>query len=515
LSAALLEHQEATIGDIRLQVGNIFDLENPEEDRKLHQWANALHIKTRPDVIRSQLLFQPGDPYSVQTVDESERLLRSNRYLQEAEIVPVNYSEGVVDLEVRTTDTWTLTPSLTLGRSGGKNSAGFGLKEYNLLGRGTSITAAYKSNVDRDSMSFGYFDRNLFASRYQLDLAYADTSDGFNRRFGLEQPFFALDARRAGGVNLHDGRLTESLYDRGEILSQYEHRFASHEAYVGWSKGLQGGWTRRYVSGIGYDSHEFGPAPGGADAGALVPGDRRFVFPFAGVEWLQDDYDTTRNLDHMNRTEDRYLGRKLSFRLGYASTGLGSTANAWLYQGYVGDTLVHSPGNTLSVQANWQGRIEDGASRNVMLGLSGRYDRRQSDRRLFHARLAASWGNNLDVDNPTYIGGDNGLRGYPLRYQGGDKSLLVTLEERLFTDWYPWRLFNIGGAVFFDAGRTWGSSAAGGENLGWLRDVGFGLRIGSTRSGEGKMIHIDVAFPLDGEADISNVQFLVETRKGF
>ena len=29
------------------------------------------------------------------------------------------------------------------------------------------------------------------------------------------------------------------------------------------------------------------------------------------------------------------------------------------------------------------------------------------------------------------------------------------------------------------------------------------------------MIHIDVAFPLDGEADIDDVQFLLSTRKSF
>jgi hypothetical protein len=29
------------------------------------------------------------------------------------------------------------------------------------------------------------------------------------------------------------------------------------------------------------------------------------------------------------------------------------------------------------------------------------------------------------------------------------------------------------------------------------------------------MIHIDLAYPLDGGSDISKVQFLLETRKGF
>lgn len=121
----------------------------------------------------------------------------------------------------------------------------------------------------------------------------------------------------------------------------------------------------------------------------------------------------------------------------------------------------------------------------------------------------------MDVDNPVMLGGDNGLRGYPLRYQSGDKSLLFTIEQRFFTDWYPFRLFHVGAAVFFDAGRTWGDNPAGSANLGWLKDVGIGLRIGSSRSGLGRVTHIDLAFPMDGDSSIRSVQFLIETKKSF
>jgi outer membrane translocation and assembly module TamA len=102
-----------------------------------------------------------------------------------------------------------------------------------------------------------------------------------------------------------------------------------------------------------------------------------------------------------------------------------------------------------------------------------------------------------------------------LRYQAGDSATLFTIEQRVFTDWYPFRIFNVGGAVFFDAGRTWGHDPLQGTNHGWLRDVGFGLRIGSSRSGLGRMLHVDLAYPLDGGADISNVQIVIESRTGF
>jgi hypothetical protein len=45
-------------------------------------------------------------------------------------------------------------------------------------------------------------------------------------------------------------------------------------------------------------------------------------------------------------------------------------------------------------------------------------------------------------------------------------------------------------------------------NLGWLRDVGVGLRLGNNRSSLGNVIYFDVAAPLDGE-NIKRLQFLV------
>jgi len=108
------------------------------------------------------------------------------------------------------------------------------------------------------------------------------------------------------------------------------------------------------------------------------------------------------------------------------------------------------------------------------------------------------------------LGGDNGLRGYPLRYQSGDRRALLTLEERIYTDWYPFRLFRVGGAVFFDVGRAWGGENANTNtvNPGWLSDVGFGLRILSARSAFGNVWHADVAFPLNPDSNIESVQFL-------
>ena len=119
-------------------------------------------------------------------------------------------------------------------------------------------------------------------------------------------------------------------------------------------------------------------------------------------------------------------------------------------------------GSTLLLAGDFSGRLESGTLRNGIADAAVRYYVEQSKNWLFFTTLLGTKGWNLDLDNQILLGGDNGLRGYPLRYQSGTARALFTLEQRYFTDWYPFRLLRVGGAVFFDAGRTWGQRAARG-----------------------------------------------------
>jgi outer membrane protein assembly factor BamA len=171
--------------------------------------------------------------------------------------------------------------------------------------------------------------------------------------------------------------------------------------------------------------------------------------------------------------------------------------------------------HSLFVGFGLSGRLEGGATRNSLYSAGAKYFWRTSQNTLFHAALTGDVGHALDLDSELMLGGDNGLRGYPLRYQTGNSRALLTLEERFYTNWYPFRLFHVGGAVFADVGRSFGPSAIDVPNLGTLRDVGFGLRFSNSRSALANVLHIDIAFPLDGDSSIQNVQFLVGTQRSF
>ncbi|HZF26651.1 MAG TPA: hypothetical protein VEZ88_10355 [Steroidobacteraceae bacterium] len=465
-------------------------------------------------MIREQLLFRSGERYSKRLMDESERLLRSARYLYDAKIVPVAYHDGKVDVEVTTRDVWTLNPGISFGRHGGANTFGIELEELNLLGTGQSISIAHKSGIDRDENLVEYKGANLAGSRINLQASYANNSDGLRHQLLVDRPFYSLDTRGAGGVALADNEQTDSMYDLGHIVDQFREHRRFADLYGGLSHGLRDGWARRLLFGMTYDERQFEAlsAPGATNA---LPENRKLVYPWIGFDLVEDDYRKLKNHDEIERTEDFYLGTRISGRLGFSTPPLGADASAVIFAATAGHGWSPSPASTVLYSGALSGRYEDGEARNAVLDAGIRYYVEQSRSWLFYATLQGAAGHNLDLDNQILLGGDNGLRGYPLRYQGGESRALLTLEQRYFTDWYPFRLFRVGAAAFFDVGRTWGDAPLNTPSLGLLKDVGVGLRLGSSRSGLGNIIHIDLAFPLDGDPSISKVQFLVETKERF
>lgn len=514
LSPEALESVGARIGRVTIHAENIFDLDDPAEDNALFRTMNRLHVRTRDAIIVRQLLFESGEAFRVQRVDESERLLRSTAYLYDADIRLAACDEQSVDLEVHTRDVWTLKPGFTLSRSGGESRIGFDLQEDNFLGRGGSVRYVRRIDEERRSTGIGYTDRNLGGRWIALDTTIADNSDGHVVGVGIERPFYALDTRWALGARVLDHRLEDPVYSLGDEIGRFREDIEYLDGYGGWSGGLRDGWVKRWLAGVVYDNRQFDNADDSIDP-ALIPEDRKLLYPFVEYQLIEDRFQRAANLDQIHVTEDVSLGASIRLRFGLLSETLGADR-----RGAVFDVLARRGyGDPLHVlwdfSAHANGRLESGEIKNAVVGGAASWYFRQSDRHLLFATARGDVAENLDRDNPLEIGGDNGLRGYPLRYQRGDARAQFTIEQRYFTDYYLWRLFRVGAAVFFDAGRVWGENPFGGENLGWLRDVGFGLRLGSTRSSIGRVVHIDLAVPLDGDASIDRVQFLIEGKRSF
>ena len=511
-----LERKGVRIGLIEIDVGNIFDPATPGEDAAVYRMANSLHVSTRDDAIRSQLLFSENELYSRQRIAESERLLRGRRYLYDARVDAVCYhpDDETLDLIVHVRDVWSLNPGFSFNRKGGTNRMGFEIEDQDFLGRGEMVSIGWGRNVDRDSLRFVYQDPQILSSWWRGRLEYSDNSDGQFGHVDLARPFYSLDTRWSAGTAVTLGDRIDPRYQRGQVLDRFAERTDRIDLYGGLSAGLRDGWTRRWLAGIRLDRSRFSLAPGEPLVAGL-PQDRELIYPWVGAEWLEDNFVTTRNQDQLARTEDLQLGRVLHAELGLAAPAWGADRTAGLFTLHAGDGRQFDESQSMFVSCDLDGRLETDGLRDTALQAEARYYNRQQAHALFFASARGAAVQKPDLDHQLLLGGDNGLRGYPLRYQSGTSSVLFTAEERFYTDWYPFHLFHIGAAMFADAGRTWGRDVAGEEPLGWLSDVGVGLRIGNARSGLGNVLHVDLAVPTSGRNGIDAVQLLVETRQSF
>lgn len=507
-----LESRGARIGRVEVEVGEVF--ENATQLAAPYRIANDLHISTQDSTVMQQLLFHSGDAYSRRVLDETERFLRGQRYLNDATIEPIRYhDDNTVDVLVRVHDVWTLSPGLSFGRKGGSNSTRVKFADTNFLGLGKELSLERSSDVDRSAWELAYVDPNVLGSWWKLSTSHSSLSDGNQSALALERPFYSLDTRWSAGFAAADSTNDLPRYSLGRVVERLQMQHRQFEVGGGFSNGLHEGWTKRYLGGVRYDARTFQARED--DPSAAIPAERVVVYPWLGFEALQDEYVSTRNLDQIGRTEDLYLGLSARLELGFAASAWGSTHDAAIVSGAVQAGADLGNEQYLIHTLGFDSRIEGAALANAQLAWSSRYYLRQSVHRVFFAGLNGSLTSHRDPEEQLLLGGDNGLRGYPLRYQAGGASALVTLEQRFYTDWQPLKLVNVGAAVFFDAGRTWGRDDFAAPTAGWLKDVGLGLRLGSARSGLGNVLHIDLAFPLDRTSDIDSMQLIIESRRSF
>lgn len=164
--ASDIKTSDLKVGTLQIVAGNIFNPDLPEENHWYHQTTNRFHIKTQDQVIAQTLLFKPGDSLDLARIAESERLLRTRKHLKDVKITLEQVCGKQVNMRVVTTDNWTLTPSISFGRSGGNNSKSISIEEHNLLGLGKELNLSFKQDEQRNQSHLIYNDPQVLGTRY-------------------------------------------------------------------------------------------------------------------------------------------------------------------------------------------------------------------------------------------------------------------------------------------------------------------------------------------------------------
>ena len=102
------KHQEGkVIRNITIETLDPFGYSVTNEKKvpkhKLEHFGNTVHIKTKEVTIRNSILFKKYDKLDSKLLLESERLIRSQRYIREVTIVPVDIpkNKDSIDIKIR------------------------------------------------------------------------------------------------------------------------------------------------------------------------------------------------------------------------------------------------------------------------------------------------------------------------------------------------------------------------------------------------------------------------------
>ncbi len=540
VETAVVHPASVRLGKITAAPETIFD-ENAEDSIWLHNFANWMHITTKSEVVLKELVLKEGQQVTAEDLAEAERLLRAKSYLRDARISvePQCNADGSQNIKVETWDNWSLLPTVGFGRSGGNNKYSLGFKEENFLGYGVRFSTKYQSDYLREGYEFKVLTPLSLLDIEALNHSYArlewtDNNDG-NRSFvEFDKPFYQDDTQYMVHMTWLDDQRLDQIYHNGEL----ENQFFTHEKNVEVAGGIllnhENNQSWRLLGGISVHEWLFTADP--LQPALALPQDRIVNYPWIGFELFEHDYRKLSDIYLINRTEDINFGWHHEFRIGAQASDLApgqSLGSHWYYQVNKG---FGDSEHMLLASASVAGAFGIVSGDQLQYNVNVEDFLRLSDSFRFYSRVNYDRRNRLVLDDPLSLGGDTGLRGYPVQYQHGLERTLATAELR----WYPkitlYQILDMGLVAFVDAGKATGGVLAlpptnaplmvnqlmpahqdlllPNEAQSWLGSVGVGARFYSSRSANNSVVHLDLSKPVGPGRDINSweIQMKVEQR---
>ncbi|WP_019026470.1 hypothetical protein [Colwellia piezophila] len=497
----------------------IFD-ETEEDIIFLHRWANAIHIDTKIFTLENEASFFINKCLKTLTdMAELERYLRSRKYLRDAKVTSDDAMENIT---ITTWDNWSLMPTISFGRKGGINTYSFGIKERNLFGLGIDTEIESYRNTQRSGYKIHATIPLFQKQNTDIKLRYADNDDGQQHSLFLHKIFASFHTKTSYNLGFNEETRHDTIFQNGQNQSVYGHDISYKEVSYAWLDFNSDKRLLRYRVGFTQNEDTFSTLPIDDNSDltnppltTVRPENRDLLYSWLAFEYIEKDFRKLTNVHLITQIEDFNHGWQLTSRLGIGNGNKDNSAwTIWKMRVKKGFNL-HDNALLLFdlVLAN---DIYQQRDSRLLVKLSGEYFYQLNERWGFYLSNTNVVSKNQYLDKPVTMGGNTGLRGFPLQYQHGKNSIKFTSEIRYYPEINLFKLFDLAAVAFTDAGRTYGNSTVKNIEHGWLGSVGLGLRLHSPHSGgNNPIIHIDFAFPQSDNPDINSFEIRVQAKKSF
>ncbi len=526
---------------------SIFDLAEMDEDARFrwaYELANAVHMDTRKDFLRDELLFAEGECYDRFLLAETERILRNYPFIARADVFGVTQPDGSRHVVVDTQDEWTTKLDLGVAFDEGLRLEGIELTEENLFGRGILAGFFFRERRERRDAGVLFGTPRLLGTRLDARFSAGTTRVGSFVDQGFFYPFVG-EVGRVGGRQVYRSR--ESIFpysvpgDReiSHVLLPFQEE--ALEFTVAGRLGRPGNLTV-FGAGVLREELTFDGFPGdvelaqegdfsdtrpaGAEEAEAVEAHVsgisifriNFLFGQRNIRFVQ-----RRGLDALDGIQDVRLGSAVDVTLGRSLGDLGGGGLATPDDLYTRLRVFAgvAPGSwILSTNANVEARhvFDEGGTgegwRDILAEIDGYFywQPGQSQRHTVFGRVSGAGGWSVARPFQLTLGGRRGVRGYSEPDFPGARRVVLTLEDRIRLGWPAPDLFDLGFTVFADAGRMWAGEVPFGETVGWKAALGAGIRFGFP-SGTRGVVRADLALPVTRPGRFADPIFRVSIRE--
>ncbi len=283
----------------------------------LSRTGNRFHITTRQSTIRNLLLIHENQIFDSLLVKESERLVRTSKYITDVSFYAEETSENSdsVDIFIRELDKWSLIP----GGSINDRQIGISLREDNFLGLGHQFQNELVRNRSTNNYAYKtkYYVPNIHNTYINSTLLYGtDEAGNFIKSIAVERPFFSPFTEWAAGIDFSQEARKDSVW-AGSFM---QFRFNSQDYWAGKATSIFKGNTEfsrttKLISAVRFNRIRYlEKPPVEVDTLKYYTGEN-FYLASIGIssrQYVQDMY-----IFNFGITEDVPVGRVINLTGGY------------------------------------------------------------------------------------------------------------------------------------------------------------------------------------------------------
>ena len=449
---------------------------NPKEKNQADN-GNKAHIKTQKITIKNLILFKENDIYDSYVMQESERLIRSQKYVREItiEVIPISNNSDSIDIFIHEIDNWSLIPFFSITKSK-QNFRGI---EKNFLGLGHEFSNGISryNNSGLYKYYINYYIPNIKNTYINTTLHYGtDENRNFIKSIAFDRPLFSPLAQWTSGVKFSQQNLIDSVWvlDVGYVTQLY--RFNTQDYWLGYAIPIFKCHTKKdrttsVILSARYAQISIVENPINIIESRLLYTDEKLYLVSLGISTRKNRKD--KYLFKYGVTEDVPFGQTFNITTGYQIKnsvrrqyiGGGVSWGNYFDWGYVSTTCEY--GTFLRAAKTEQGILSGNIIYFTPLQRIGKWKFRQ------FMKPTITVGLNRFLYDSVTLNNDNGLPGFSTKRISGTSRMLLTFQTQSYA---PWNIvgFHFGPYLSYTMGMV-GNEQSGFANSKVYSQLGIGV----------------------------------------